>query len=146
MTQLTDHFSLEELTASSTACRLCIDNTPHDIQILANLQLAAEGLELVRALLGKPMHIDSGYRCETLNRAVNGAVASDHLLGYAADFVCPDFGTPLEIVTCIVSSDIKFDQCIQEGTWVHISFNPRMRQEVLTAHFGAGGTTYTQGA
>jgi hypothetical protein len=95
---------------------------------------------------GKAMHIDSGYRCETLNRAVNGAVASDHLLGYAADFICPDFGTPLEIVNAIVASEIQFDQCIQEGTWVHISFNPRMRREVLTAHFGAGGTTYTQGA
>lgn len=145
MTQLSEHFTLDELTGSSTACRLCIDNTP-SAEVVAALTVTAAGLELVRALLGKPMHIDSGYRCESLNRAVNGAVASDHLLGYAADFICPDFGTPLEIVTCIVTSGIKFDQCIQEGTWLHISFNPRMRNEVLTAHFGAGGTTYTQGA
>jgi len=80
-----------------------------------------------------------------LNRAVNGAPNSAHLMGYAADFVCPAAGTPLEIVTKIKSSYIHFDQCIQEGTWVHISFDPKARNEVLTAHFGPNGTSYTKG-
>lgn len=144
MTQLTDHFSLEELTASSAATRLGIDNTPTE-EIKAHLQKLAYGLELVRVLLGAPMYIDSGYRCAALNKAVGGAINSAHMDGYAADFVCPQFGTPLQIAQAIASSSIKFDKCIQEGHWVHISFDPRMRQQSYTAHFTDSGVTYTVG-
>ncbi len=143
--QLTEHFSLLELTFSSTAERLGIDNTPPD-DVIEHLKVTAAGLEKVRAVLGFPLHIDSGYRCDVLNAAVHGSKTSAHLDGYAADFICPAFGTPLEIVRVIVGSGIQFDQCIQEGTWVHISFDPRMRKEVLTAHFQNGQATYTQGA
>lgn len=142
---LTEHFTLEELTFSSTACRMCIDNTPPPA-VVERLKMLAAGLEKVRAQLGAPMHIDSGFRCPALNVAVKGAEKSAHLLGYAADFVCPTFGSPLEIVHKLKASNIAFDQCIQEGTWVHISFDPRNRKEVLTAHFGPGGATYTKDA
>lgn len=146
MTQLTEHFSLEELTASSTGTRLGIDNTPTPT-IASNLVHLAVGLESVRSLLGNnPLHIDSGYRSPTLNRAVGGSGMSAHMQGYAADFTCAAFGTPLQIVQFLQSSGLHFDQIIQEGTWVHISFDPAMRQQVLTAHFGPGGTTYSQGA
>lgn len=144
--QLSDHFSLAELVASSTATRLGIDNTPSP-QIVAALGVTAAGLEQVRSLLGgQPMHIDSGYRCPALNAAVRGAKNSAHMSGFAADFVCPSFGTPIEIVRAIQASNLQFDQCIVEcNAWVHISFAPDMRRQVLTAHFGPGGTTYTQG-
>jgi Peptidase M15 len=142
---LSPHFTLEELVFSSTAVRLGIDNTPSE-EVIAHLRVLADGLERVRSLLGHPMNIDSGYRCDVLNAAVRGSKTSAHLEGYAADFTCPGFGTPLEIVKLITGSTVAFDQCIQEGTWVHISFDPRLRREVLTAHFGNGGVTYTQGA
>ena len=141
---LTEHFTLAELVHSSTAIRLGIDNTPPE-EIIANLRILAQGLERIRAVLGHPMHIDSGYRCDVLNAAVKGSKNSAHMQGYAADFTCPAFGTPLEIVKVIIGSGIKFDQCIQEGTWVHISFDPRIRGEVLTAHFRNGEVNYTQG-
>ncbi len=144
MPQLTDHFTLEELTFSSTAVRNNLDNTP-SLEIVAHLTTLAIGLEQVRALLGAPMHIDSGYRCAALNAAVGGSSKSAHMEGYAADFICPQFGTPLEIVKAIEASDILFDKCIQEGCWVHISFNPKARRVLLTAHFGADGVVYTQG-
>ena len=70
---------------------------------------------------------------------------SAHIDGYAADFVCPSFGTPADIARAIVASGLVFDQCIQEGTWVHISFDPRARQQALTATFGAGGARYSEG-
>lgn len=143
--KLTDHFTLEELCFSSTAERLGIDNTPDDA-IVVNMRSLAQGLERVRGLLGLAMHIDSGYRCPELNAAVKGAEKSAHMRGFAADFICPQYGDPLRIVQAVVASDIGFDQCIQEGTWVHISFDPRMKREVLTAHFGPGGTTYSAGA
>jgi len=139
------HFSMSELTASDMAVRLGIDNTP-SAEIVANLEVLAMGLEDIRDILGHPMRISSGYRCPKLNTAVKGSRTSAHMDGFAADFTCPAFGTPLEVVKSIERSPIMFDQCIQEGTWVHISFDPRERRQVLTAHFGAGGTTYTIGA
>ena len=104
MTQLTIHFSLEELTCSDTAVRLGIDNTPSD-EVMANLNILAQGLEQVRTLLSlnnRPILISSGYRCSALNEALHGASNSAHMDGYAADFICPDFGTPLDIVKKIV--------------------------------------------
>ncbi len=142
---LTPHFSLAELTFSATAQRRQIDNSPPP-SVLRNLNQLAVGLEDVRAALdGLPIRINSGYRCPALNRIVGGARLSAHLDGWAADFVCPDFGSPLEIVRTLAKSDITFDKLIQEGTWVHISFAPEGRRQLLTAHFGPGGTTDTAG-
>jgi hypothetical protein len=143
--QLTEHFSLEELTFSSTATVRGIDNTPSS-ETVANLSVLAVALEAVRALLGFPLRIDSGYRCPALNVAVRGVPDSAHLTGFAADFICPQFGVPLEIVKKIAGgSGIRFDQLIQEGTWVHLSVAPTMRQEVLTAHFVNGVASYQHG-
>jgi hypothetical protein len=121
-----------------------IDNTA-SLEIVDHLKVAAAGMEEVRALLGAPIHVDSGYRSPALNEAVRGVPGSAHTAGYAVDFICPRFGAPLEIVKIIAASSVKFDQLIQEGTWVHISFDPAMRQEVLTAHFVDGKATYQRG-
>lgn len=141
---LTPHFTFEELTFSSTAVRNELVNKPSE-KILANMQVLAAGLEQVRELLGFAMHINSGYRCPALNQIIGGAKRSAHIDGWAADFICPGFGTPLEIVKALEASSIQFDKCIQEGTWVHISFDPRARRQMLTAHFTETGTVYTQG-
>jgi hypothetical protein len=144
--QLTDHFSLNELTFSSTAVARGIDNTPPQ-EVEEHLSILAHGLEQVRALLRNPLHIDSGFRSAKLNRAVRGVPTSAHCTGFAADFICPAYGTPFSIVHRIVEDgSIKFDQLIQEGTWVHISFDPKMRGQVMTAHFDNGKATYTAGA
>jgi hypothetical protein len=143
---LSAHFTLAEATFSSTATRLGLDNTPSDIQ-LASMGIAALGMEHVRDLLGgRAIHVDSWLRTEAVNKAVGGVKSSAHVLGYAIDFICPDFGTPLDIVRAIQKSGLKCDQCIQEGSWVHISFDLKLRQQFLTAHFVAGQpTTYTNG-
>lgn len=143
--QLTPNFALSEFVYSETATEQGIDNTP-SAEVIANLTTLAHSLELVRSLLGFPLHINSGYRCPALNKAVKGVWNSAHLTGYAADIICPPFGTPLQIVEAIVKSGIKFDQCIQEGRWCHFSVDPAMRQETLTASFDANGdATYTPG-
>jgi hypothetical protein len=106
----------------------------------------AQGLEKVRAVMGISLHIDSGYRCPELNQLVRGVPTSAHVSGYAADFTCAAFGTPLEIVKKIAEyPQILFDQLIQEGTWIHFSVAPTMRQQILTAHFADGKATYTDG-
>lgn len=147
-TDLSEHFTLAAMVASKTATELSIDNTPSD-EIVENLRLAAAGMELVRALLGDhPIRVNSGYRCPALNAAIPGSAKnSAHMQGYAVDFVCPEYGSPLDIVKAILASGIKFDKCIQEGTWVHISFDPQERREIMTAHFQSGkDPTYTAGA
>ena len=150
MTQLSPHFSYEEAIKSATALAQGIDNTP-PAEVLANMAAAAALLEAARSYLAQPMDIDSWYRCDALNVAVGGVEkpghVSAHETGWAIDFVCPAFGSPDEIVKFLILTGIKFDQLIQEGHWVHISFAPTMRQMVLTAHFVDGqATTYSTGA
>lgn len=150
---LSGHFSLDEMVASQTATRFGIDNTA-PLEILKHLEVVAQNLEAVRTLLGEPLIISSGYRCAALNEKVGGVPTSAHVQGYAADFICPAFGTPYQICGKIMASGIKFDQCIQEGAnaakgfsgWVHISFAPAMRQEALSATFdNTGKASYTAG-
>jgi zinc D-Ala-D-Ala carboxypeptidase len=133
--QLTKNFQLSELVVSEWATRAGIDNTPTN-QIVQRLKFLAENLEKVRTLLGnKPISVLSGYRSPAVNKGVKGSKTSQHMLGYAADFICPKFGTPRNIVECIKSSDIQFDQLILEfDRWVHISFvptNPRLQVLII---------------
>lgn len=143
------NFTIEELCHSDTATRKGIDNSP-DAEALANLDILIAGLERVREVLGKPMHINSGYRGPKLNAAIGGSKTSAHMKGLAADFVCPQFGTPLEICKALQAhaEEIRFDQIIQEGTWVHVAFadvDQIPRGEILTANFHNGGVTYSRG-
>jgi hypothetical protein len=142
--QLSNSFSLSDLTFSQTAVRKGIPNVPNDEQI-ANLTELAQALERIQSLLGSELHIDSGFRSPKLNAAIGGSVNSAHMEGYAADFICPTFGPPFEVCKAIRDSEIPFDQLIQEGSWVHLSVDPRMRREVLTAFFASGKATYTNG-
>ena len=129
---LTEHFTLEEATYSETAARLGIDNQPN-AQQLENMKKAAQGMEEVRALLGKSIHINSWIRLPAVNEAVGGSKVSSHMDGWAVDFTCKDFGTPLMVAKAIADAGIKFDQLIHEyATWTHISFAPEMRMQKLT--------------
>ncbi len=132
--RLSRHVTLAGLTRSTIARRQGIDNTPPP-ELIGNLRLLARGLDQVRVLVGHRLRISSGYRCPALNAAVGGANASQHTVGLAADFECPAFGTPLEIVAAIHHSSIVFDQCILEfGRWVHLSFSATPRRRVLTVY------------
>jgi len=143
--QLTPHFSMDEVTFSSTALRLGIRNDL-PVGLMTNVQLAANGMEAVRALLGQPVHVDSWYRCAELNHSIGGASQSAHMEGFAVDFVCPVFGTPLDICKAVLASPIKVDKIICEGNWVHASFDPQYRRIQLTAHFDKDGkATYMEG-
>jgi hypothetical protein len=132
--RLSTNFSLAQFTDSETARKNGIDNTP-PTEIVQNLKRLAVGLEEVQVLLGAPLEISSGYRCTALNEAVGGTGNSQHVQGLAADFVCPGFGSPMEIAQAIRQSTIEFDQCILEyGRWVHLSFNDAPRRRILTIY------------
>jgi zinc D-Ala-D-Ala carboxypeptidase len=135
-TWLTAHFALEELACTQ---HREFDNTPPP-EVVGTLRETAARMEEVRRLLGEQViTVSSGYRCRALNRAVGGARTSAHLSGQAVDFNCYRFGDALAVCRTIVASDLAFDQLIEEGTWVHVSFDPRMRRQVLTRRPGGYG-------
>lgn len=120
---LSPHFTLEELTASETADRQGIDNQPTDVKVKNHLKFLAKNLEDVRECLGSPIHINSAYRSLVVNALLGSKPKSAHVKGLAADFVCPEFGTPKEIVKRLSSSNVAYDQLILEfDRWVHIGF------------------------
>jgi zinc D-Ala-D-Ala carboxypeptidase len=129
--KLTEHFTLEELTASETAERNGWDNIANEGEV-ANLKRLAGLLEQVKEVLaGKPIMISSGLRTKKVNDAVGSKDSSQHRIGCAADFKVPGM-TPDEVVKAIVASGIGYDQVIREfDRWTHISipnsinFSPR---------------------
>ena len=133
---LSPHFALAEFAVSDTASRRGIDNTPPG-HVIPALTRTALGLEAVRVRLGTaPIHITSGYRSLPLNRLIGSRDSSQHVLGEAADFICPRFGTPKEIVAALRDSGIPFDQLILEfaakgAGWVHVSFTDNPRRMAL---------------
>jgi hypothetical protein len=133
--RLSTHFTLHEFIRSAKATAERIDNTPPP-DIVARLKFTAERMEQVRDLLGgNAIHISSGYRNPALNKAVGGTNTSDHMSGYAVDFVCPGFGTPYEVCCAIRDSSLMahVDQLIHEKLrWVHISFDPQCRKQLLS--------------
>jgi hypothetical protein len=134
-TQLTAHFALEELACTQ---HREFDNTPPP-EVVGALRITAARMEAVRRLLGdRVISVSSGYRCRALNRAVGGASTSAHLTGHAVDFNCYGLGDPLAVCSVIAASQLAFDQLIEEGSWVHIAFDPRLRRQVLTRREGGG--------
>jgi len=125
---LTEHFSLEELTTTS---HRQFDNTPNDAE-LANLQKLAEFLEEVKALLdGKPIMINSAFRSKQVNDSVGSKDTSQHRTGSAADIRVPGM-SPDAVVRALVASDLPFDQVIREfDAWTHISISDTPRKQAL---------------
>ncbi|MNG43640.1 Peptidase M15 [compost metagenome] len=151
--QVTKNFTLAELLHSNTAVRLGIKNQP-SLDHQANIITACHQLfQPVRNLLNQSVLISSGYRSDAVNHAVGGSKTSAHSVGYAIDFISPNFGSPREIATFLAKElpkhEIKFDQIILEfDSWVHIGFKTRegkQRGEVLTAKKVKGKTQYFNG-
>lgn len=124
--QLTPHFSLAELAASSTAASKGLDNAPTP-EAAQHLVRTAEMLERIRSALGVPITVTSGYRSRVVNQAVGGAATSDHQRGMAADILAPRYGTPTQIARTLAPQVVALGigQLILEGVkgkqWVHVS-------------------------
>ena len=124
---LSPSFTLEELTASETAVRYGIDNTP-DNEVLMNLRRLALFLEEVRAAVGMPIHINSAYRSVEANRIVGGKSTSQHCKGAAADLKVKGM-TPDQVVRAIIKAGLNYDQVIREfDSWTHVSI-PNTKDE-----------------
>ena len=131
MTQLTEHFSLEELTHTdhrefdntpTTAEKFMIDGKEVTINAYGNMLRLAVFLEEVKKILdGKPVMINSGFRSLAVNTAVGSKNTSDHRRGCAADIRVPGM-TPDQVVRAIIASDLPYQQVIREfDRWTHVA-------------------------
>lgn len=142
------HFVLAEFLESPTAKARGIPNEPSATS-LANLERTAALLEEVRALVGVPLKVTSGYRSLGLNRAVGGSPKSAHCEGRAADVQPLGLGLDAAFER-IRTSAIAFDQLIIERTtagaaWLHLAIpreGVKPRRQALSARGTSGAMTY----
>lgn len=127
------YFTIKELSNSSTAVQKKIDNTPNS-EIVSNLEKLVEYvLDPLRERYGKPIHVNSGYRCPALNKAVNGSKTSHHMTGLAADITAGSIAKNKILFNLAQELDLPFDQLIDEKNfkWVHISYSDKPRKQIL---------------
>lgn len=118
---LSEHFTYDELTRSETAARHGFDNTPNEGEVDNLKRLAALLEEVKKAVGGKAVMINSGFRSKQTNDAVGSKDTSQHRLGCAADIRVPGM-TPRQVVEACIEAQVPFDQIILEfDSWTHIS-------------------------
>lgn len=132
--RLSPHFTLEEMVASATANKLGIKNKPTSSEVKNLGYLCNNLLEPLRNIIGKPICVSSGYRCEELNKAVGGSSTSQHRYGQAVDIYVNGMSAKTLYLT-IKQSKLVYDQLIYEtnkqAEWVHISFAKHNRHQNL---------------
>lgn len=135
---LSKNFTLDEMLESQTARRKVIQEqfTPSE-NVKENLRkLCVNVLQPLRDKLGKPIHVTSGYRCKRLNKAIGGAVNSQHTEGKAVDL--QGIGITNKELFDYIKDNLEYDQILweygtkEEPAWVHVSYDDkRMRKQVL---------------
>ena len=130
--KITQHFTLEELCASSTAKSKGIKNQPGTQELINLTALCVAVLEPLRTWFGREIKIGSGYRCPFLNAAVGGVSNSQHIKGQAADLCIDGDMEKGKKWFNYIRNHLLFDQLIMEhnakGTyWVHVSYDAQGR-------------------
>jgi hypothetical protein len=131
------YFSINELSASTEARKMGIDNTP-TTEARANLTALVEAvLDPLRERYGYPVMVSSGYRCPRLNKAVGGSATSQHVKGEAADIYVGKARDKAMLFSLIYYL-LPYDQLIWERgndeapAWIHVSYREgRNRRECL---------------
>ena len=148
--KLSKNLYLSEVTKSRTAKRLGISNEPTK-EHLVNLQILAEKIfQPIRNYYDCPIYISSGYRSESLNKAIGGSKSSQHCKGQAIDIdrdghSLPNNGQIFEFI----KNNLEFDQLIWEfgsntnPDWVHVSYNQNgsQRKQILVAYKDSNNRT-----
>lgn len=131
MGTISKNFSYKEFEESETAQRKGIANVINTTEIRDSVKaLVLNVLQPLRDAWGKPLHINSGYRCPALNEAVGGVATSAHLYGQAADVACDN---PYELARLAKELNLPYDQMILYPTFVHFShkLNGKQRKKIL---------------
>ena len=138
---MSKHFSKEELArcfrANGSRCRECplrqpADKLPDGVE--ANLDaLAEQVLEPARQRLGKPITVNSGFRCKVHNKTVGGVANSQHMRGEAVDIRFQDSRFKIQDLAKAIVANGTWDQLILYPTFVHVSYKRGSgnRKEIL---------------
>ena len=115
------YFNIKEMTESQTAKLYHIDNTPSK-EVVENLKKVMYILDIVRVHIGKPILVNSGYRCKRLNDIVGGVQNSMHTKGLAADIRTrekEDIDTMFKFLKRN-QKEFKIIELIKYTTFIHI--------------------------
>ena len=119
MGTISENFSYREFEHSDTAEQKGIANVITTVPVRDSIKaLVDEVLQPLRTAWGKPLIINSGYRCPELNREVGGVPTSQHIKGEAADVACDD---PYALARLACDLGLPYDQMILYPTFVHFS-------------------------
>lgn len=135
---MTDHFTYDELTATSVA-ELQDENRKEGTTYLGNLLKVAGELEKVRRFFNRPVRVSSAFRCAALNAKLGGAPTSQHTKGEAADFTVDgyDDGNGIRFVFDWCKHHTSYSQLILERPegkrpWIHLGLpHPDKVGEIL---------------
>lgn len=140
------YFTIKELCKSQTATKLGIDNTPNEEE-LNNLHILVDKLlDPLREMFRRAIIVNSGFRCELLNKKVGGSKTSQHRYGKAADI--QSVGDKYNHELYELAKTLDFDQLIWEygnderPDWIHISWSENPRHQILKAKKVGGRTVY----
>ena len=120
---LSQHFTLAEFTRTSTP----LPNVPDEAAVAGLVALCVEVLEPLRAALGAPIRITSGFRSREVNSVIRGSPTSAHCFGLAAD-VKSAAGDAEHILRVLHQLDLdELDQAIgyavNQGGHVHVGLS-----------------------
>ena len=146
--KISEHLELSELTRSESAKRNGISNMPTPEHI-ENFKLLADNIfEPVRKHFDVPIRISSGYRSKELNAKIGGSATSQHCKGQAIDIDMDGASLTNKQVFDYIKDNLPFDQLIWEFgneencDWVHVSYVPNGRKQILKAFKMNGATKY----
>lgn len=128
------YFTIAELVKSETADRLGIDNQCKKEHVANLTALVNNVLDPLREAYGKPITINSGFRCPALNKTIKGSITSDHMSGRAVDITGGSSTENKKLFYMIQSLGLPFDQLIDEKNfaWIHVSYRrENNRNQVL---------------
>jgi len=119
MGTISKDFSYREFERSKVADAKHICNVITSFEVRDSILALTENvLQPLRNAWGKPLKVNSGYRCKALNAAVGGVPTSQHVKGEAADIAA---GDPVKLARLAVKLGLPFDQMILYPTFVHFS-------------------------
>ena len=119
--KISEHFTMFDVVNSATALARKIDNRP-TAQVVTNATaLIKNVLEPIRNHFNSPLNVNCMYRSPNLNKVVGGVSTSQHVKGQAADITVNNHS--IQEVFNYIKKNLVYDQLIQEGTWIHISFS-----------------------
>lgn len=124
------YFTYEELIRSKTAEQYNIDNTPDFESELNIYNVLIPRLNQIREEWGHPIYVNSGYRCEKLNKKVGGSKKSSHMKGLSVDLTTGNRESNKRLFN-LIRAKFQFDQLIDEQnySWIHIGYKQNKKDE-----------------